>query len=139
MQEITLHAGSCLVAFLGGLGQQLHNNGRNGCWDIPSPLSGRHRLSGNMAMYPFHRIGRGEGKTPGQHLVERNAQRVKVASGIYGTNHSSRLLGCHIREGPGDKLWSFSSLALVWKPRSEAKAPEPALPCDGVNENIAGL
>src|ERR1700730_6909120 len=66
--KITLSTGCGLVAFLSCLGQQLHNDCREGGRDILRPLSGRYRLSGNVAVNPFHWIGSREGKTPGQHL-----------------------------------------------------------------------
>jgi hypothetical protein len=90
-------------------------------------------------MHPFHRIGSFEGNTPGQHFVKCDAKRVEVAPGIDGTIHSSGLLGCHIRECPGDELASFSSLALTGKPRGDTKSPQPALAGDGVYQNIRRL
>ena len=31
---------------------------------LSQPLAGRHRLSGDMAVHPLHRIGRGERQEP---------------------------------------------------------------------------
>ena len=70
-----------------------------------------------MAVNPLHRIGSDEGKTPSQHLVKRDAERIEIAPGINGTIHSSGLLGRHVGECPGDKLGRFGSLTLASKLR----------------------
>jgi hypothetical protein len=38
-----------------------------------------------QSVHPFHRIGRREWKTPGQHFVKRDAERIEIAPGIVGT------------------------------------------------------
>ena len=58
--KIALQAGGGLVALLGGLGEQLHDDGGDRGRDSLQPLAGRHRLSGDMAVHPFHGIGRGK-------------------------------------------------------------------------------
>ena len=62
--QIALDAGGGLVALLGGLGEQLHDDRRDRRRDVRHPLAGRHRLSGDVAVHPLHRIGRGEGQLP---------------------------------------------------------------------------
>src|SRR5229473_3525187 len=42
------------------------------------PLCGRHRLSRDVGVHQFHRIGRREWKSPGDHLVERYPERIEV-------------------------------------------------------------
>src|SRR6516225_4599882 len=64
----------CLVPFLGRFGEQLHDYSRDGSRNIFKPLTGGEWLPGNVAVHPFHRIGRRERKSPGQHLVKRNAK-----------------------------------------------------------------
>src|SRR5258708_3053705 len=54
--KIPLSTGCGLVAFLSSLGQQLHNDCGEGGRDIRRPLSGRYRLSCNVAVNPFHGI-----------------------------------------------------------------------------------
>ena len=84
-------------------------------------------------MHPFHRIGRRERKTSGQHFVKRDAERVEIAPGVDGTIHTSSLLGSHVGKCSGDKLGRFCRLALAGKPRSDTKPHQPALAGDAVN------
>jgi len=108
-----LEAGGGLVAILGRLGEELHDDpgeyGRNAL----QPFRRRHRLSRDVAMNPFHRIGRAERQASGQHLVERDAEGVEVAAGIDRAVHPPRLLGRHIGERPGDDLGRFGGLPLA--------------------------
>ena len=57
-------AGGGLVALLGGLGEQLHDDRRERPRDVRDPLVGRHRLPGDVAVHPLHRIGGREGQRP---------------------------------------------------------------------------
>ena len=100
--------------------------GRDRGRDIVQPLAGRHRLPRDVAMHPFHRIGRGERQDAGQHLVERDAERVEVAAGIDRAVHASGLFGRHVGERPRNRLGRIGRLALARKPRSDAKARQPA-------------
>jgi hypothetical protein len=117
--KIMFNPGRCLIAFLGRLDEQLHDDCRDSSRDILQPLTRGDWLSCNVAVDPFHRVGSREGKIPGQHFVKCDAKRVEVAPGIDGTIHSSGLLRCHIGECPGDKLGRLGRLALAWKPRSD--------------------
>ena len=58
--EVVLQAGCGLVALLGGLGEQLQDDGGDRGGDRLPPLAGRHRFSRDMAVDPFHGIGRDE-------------------------------------------------------------------------------
>jgi len=55
--NITLNAGRCLVALLSSLGEEFHDDCRDRARDIRQSFARRHRLSCNVAMHPFHRIG----------------------------------------------------------------------------------
>jgi len=81
--EIGLDTGSGLVALLDGLGEQLHHNSRERPGDARDPLVGRHRLPGDMAVHPLHRIGGGEGELPRQHFVKRDAQGIEITAGVH--------------------------------------------------------
>ena len=58
----------------------------------------RHRLSRNVAVHQFHRIGRREWECPGQHLVQHDAQRVKITPRINRAIHSPGLFRRHVPE-----------------------------------------
>ena len=58
--EVARQAGRGLVALLGGLGEQLQDDGREYGRDSRQPLAGRRWLSGDVAVDPLHGIGRGE-------------------------------------------------------------------------------
>ena len=73
----------------------------------------RHRRDAGLA-----------GKRPlaRQHFVERDAKGVKVAAGIDGAVHSSRLLGRDVGERPSDELGRLGRLALARESRGDAEA-----------------
>jgi len=60
----------------------------------------RERLSCNVAVNPFERIGGGKRKSACQHLVQGDAQSVKIASCIDRPVHATGLLGRHIGRLP---------------------------------------
>ena len=124
--QIALDAGRGLVALLGGLGEQLHDDRRDRRRDTLQPLAGRHRLPGDVAVHPLHRIGRGEGQTAGEHLVKRDAERVEIAAGIDRAVHPPGLFGRHVGERSGDDLGRLGRLALARQARGDAEACEPA-------------
>ena len=115
-----------LVAVLGVLGEELHHDRRERPRDARDPLVGRHRLAGNVAMHPFHRIGSSERQFARQHLVERDAQRVEIAAGIDRPVHPAGLFGGHVGERPGDHLRRRRHLALAWQARGDAEAGSQA-------------
>ncbi len=92
-----------------------------------TPLGGRHRLSGDVAVHPLHRIGGREGQRAGQHLVERDAERIEVAAGIDRAVHAPGLLGRHVGERAGDDLGRLGRLPLARQARGDAEAGEPDL------------
>ena len=61
--EIALDAGGRLVALLGGLGEQLHDDSRQRGRDVRQIVEWR-RMPGDVAMNPFQGIGRRERQTP---------------------------------------------------------------------------
>ena len=83
--------------------------------------------SGDVAVHPFHRIGRGERQDARQHLVERDAQRVEVAARIDRAVHPAGLFGRHVGERAGDDLGRLGRLALARQARGDAEAGEPDL------------
>src|SRR5262250_1323181 len=52
-------------------------------------LNASCRLSRDMAVNPLHRIGRSEGKAPGEHFIKRHPKRVEIAPRIDRTIHPS--------------------------------------------------
>src|SRR5215831_7373183 len=80
--KIARSTGRCLVSLLSSLGKQLHDDCRNRARNTLQPLAWRHRLSRDMTVHPFHRIGRREWKNPGHQLVKRHAESIQVASRI---------------------------------------------------------
>ncbi len=77
-----LEANRRLIAFLGRLGEQLHDDARDLSRNALNPLARWHWLSCNMAMDPLHRLGCSKRQRASEHLVERDAERVKVAARI---------------------------------------------------------
>src|SRR6202034_146505 len=80
--KITLDSNRGLIALLGRLGEQLHDDCRNRARHTRVPLAGCRRLPCDMAVHQFHRIGCHKWERPGQHLVKRYAKSIEVAPGI---------------------------------------------------------
>src|SRR5229473_6202899 len=117
--KIPLDASPCLIAVLSSLGEQLHDDCRYRAGNTILPLAGWCRLSCDMAVHQFHRIGSREWKRPGQHLVKRDAKSIKVAPRIDRAIHPPGLLRRHVRKRSGDELGRFGRLALARNPRSD--------------------
>src|SRR5262249_30800334 len=86
-----------------------------------------HRLSGDMAVHPLHRIDRGEWQRSGEHLVERDAERVEVAASIDRPVHSAGLFGRHVGERARDRLRRLERLPLPRQVGSDSERCEPNL------------
>jgi hypothetical protein len=125
--QVVLDAGGGLVALLGRLGEQLHDNPRELRRNGLKPLARRQRFAGDVAMHPLHRIGCSEWQNAGEHLVEGDAERIEIAAEIDRPVHPTRLFGGHVGECPGDHLRRRRGLALAWQTRGNAKAHEPGL------------
>jgi hypothetical protein len=52
----------------------------------------------DVAVYPLHRIGGGEGELPRQHFVKGDAQSIEIAAGVYGAVHPAGLFRRHVGE-----------------------------------------
>src|SRR6202790_3084515 len=77
--KVALDAGRRLIALLGRLGEQLHDNCRDHTRNTVHLLAWWCRLSCNMTVHPLHRTRRGKWKNPGEHFVECDAQTVQIA------------------------------------------------------------
>jgi len=137
--QVALEAGRGLVALLGRLGEQLHDDPGHGGQDSLDPLGGRRRPAGHMAVDPLHGIGRGERQRAREHLIERDAERIEVAARIDRAVHPSGLLGRHIGQRAGDGLRRLEPLSLARKPRGDAEAGEPHFTVGAVDQDIGGL
>ena len=62
------------------------------------------------------------GRAPGEHLVERDAERVEIAAGIDRAVHAPGLFGRHVGERAGDDLGRLGRLALARQARGDAEA-----------------
>ena len=139
LAEVGLDTRRGLIAFLSGLGEEFHDDGRDRCRDTVHPLAGRHRLSRDMAVHPLHGIGGRKGQTAGEHFIQGDAERIEIAAGIHGVIHASGLFGCHVGECPRHELGRFGRLALARQARRDPKAHQPGLARRGVHEHIGRL
>ena len=137
--QIVLDAGRGLVSFLGGLGEQLHDNGRDRLRHGRKPLGGRHRTARDMAVHPLHGIAGGERQGAGEHLVECDAQSIEIAAGINRTVHPAGLLWCHVRERAGDGFRRLWRLSLAGKAGSDAEPREPYLAALVIHQDMGRL
>ena len=92
-----------------------------------------------MAVHPLHRIGRRERQNAGEHLVERDAERVEVAAGVDRAVHPPGLFGRHVGKRSGDDLGRLGRLALAGQARSDAEPGEPHLSIRAVHQDIGWL
>ncbi len=94
--KVALEASRGLIAVLGRLGEQFHDDRRDGAGDLRQPLGRRRWPPRDVAVHPFHRLGRGEGQTASQHFVQRDAEGVQVTARIDRPVHPSGLFGRHV-------------------------------------------
>ena len=125
--QIVLEAGRSLIALLGGLGQQLHDDRGDDGRQPGYPFAWRRSVPGDMAVHPLHRFGGAERKRSGEGPVQRDAERIEVAARVDGAIHAAGLLGCHVSERSGDRLGWLGRLALARQARSDAEAGEANL------------
>ena len=107
--------------------------------DSLDPLAWRRRLPRDMAVHPFHRVGRGERQRAREHLIERDAERIEVAARIDRAIHPPGLFGRHIGERAGDGLGRLGRLSLARQPRGDAEPGEPHRSVGAVHQDIGGL
>ena len=136
--EVVLEAGGGLVAVLGRLGEKLHDDRRHGARHAIDPFGGRNGSSRDVAVHPFHRIGRGERQCAREHPVERHAECVQIAAGIDGPVHAAGLLGRHVGQRARDGLRWLELLSLARQARCEAKSGDPDL-VRSVTRRFAGF
>ena len=134
--EVAFYASCGLITLFRSLGKQFHNDCRDRARNIPSPLSRRERLSGNVAVNPFDGIRSGERETAGQQFVKCDAEGVKIATRIDRTIHSSRLLGSHVGERSRNKFGRVSALALARQSRGNTETHQPGLVQSSIRKHV---
>ena len=122
--KIGFEARSGLVALFRILGEKPHDDGRQRFWDCEA-INRRDRLTCDVAVDPFQRIGGSEWERAGQHLIQGDAQRVEIAPVIHRAVHAPGLLRGHIGKCAGDDLGRGGRQALAGEPGGNAEASEP--------------
>src|SRR5258706_3131976 len=89
--KISFQPGSTLVALLGVLGEELHDNGRQRLGDC-SALIWRCRPASNVALDPLQWGGGGKPQPACKDLVQSGAQRVEIAAPISSAVHAAGLV-----------------------------------------------
>jgi hypothetical protein len=135
--KIGFQARGGLVALLCIFGEEPHDDGRQWLGDCAA-TNRRYRLTCDMAVDPFQRVGGDKREHACQHLVQSDAQRVEIAAGIDRAIHAAGLFGRHVGEGTGNDLERGGRLAIVWQPGCYAKAGEPYV-ARVVHENVPRL
>ncbi len=67
-------------------------------------IRGRYRLTCDVAVDPFQRVGGSKRKHARQHLVQSDAQRVEIAAGIDRSIHAPGLFRGHVGKGAGNEF-----------------------------------
>nr|WP_231906458.1 hypothetical protein [Cupriavidus gilardii] len=104
-----------LVAVARALAEQFHHDVGELRRHRFTPVHGRSRLPGQMAMDPFRRARCGQGQRAREQFVKRDAQRVQVASLVDAPMDAAGLLRCHI--GERAERWGFVSRILAGRHR----------------------
>ena len=137
--KIGLHTGGSLVAFLGGLGEELHHDCRQRRRHACALLVGRHRLPRDVTVHPLHRIGCREGELPRQHFVEGDTQGIEIAAGVDRAVHPAGLFRRHVGERSSNHLRRRRGLMLARQTRGNAEARQPHAAACLVDQNICRL
>ena len=137
--EVAFEGRRGLIAFLCALCEQLHGDGGHRHRNAGRSLAGVGRLTRDVGMHPLHRIGGCERKMAGQHLVEGDAERIQIASGIDGAVHPARLLGRHVGERSCDELRRFRRLPFAREARCNAEAGEPYALSGRIHDHVGRL
>ena len=87
--------------------------------------AGRYRLTCDVAVDPFQRVGGSKREHARKHLVQGDAQRVEIAAGIHRAIHTPGLFGRHVGKGAGNDFRRRGRLALARQSGRDAKAGEP--------------
>ncbi len=124
--KIGFEAGGSLVALLGVLGEELHEDGGQRVGDC-GPITGRCRLACNVAVDPPQGIVGGKWQRARENLVQGNAHRVEIAACIGRAIHAAGLLRRHIGECASNNLGRYRRLALARHLGRNPEAGEPHL------------
>ena len=79
------------------------------------------------------------GRAAGEHLVERDAQRIEVAAGIDRAVHPPGLFGGHVGERAGDDLGRLGRLALARQARGDAEPGQPDRAARPIHQDMGRL
>ncbi len=96
-----------LVALVGCLGQKFHDNAGYRCGHLGINLVRGHGCLGDVGVDELKGVAGREGRAAREHLVESDAQGVKVGAVIHGAVHAAGLLGRQV----GQRL--FDDLGVV--------------------------
>ncbi len=124
--KVALQRRRCLVALLGGLGEQLHDDCRD-----DAPVYSFSRSAGGTgcpAMWACtHPIGSDavNGRLPVNISYRRHAERVEVAARIDRSIHPPGLLRRHVGQCAGNELGRLRLAALARESRRDAESSQP--------------
>ena len=92
-----------------------------------------------MTVDPLRWIRRSERQGADEHLIEDDAERIKVTARVDRAIHPPGLFGRHIGERAGDGFGRRERPSFAWQPRCDAKAGEPHRAIGAVHQDIAGF
>lgn len=137
--KIDLEAAGRLIAILGVLGEELQEDRLQCTGDALHSLARGRGWPGDVAVNPLERIRRREGQRSGEHLVEGDPQRIKIAASVERAIHAPGLLRRHVSERSGNHLpRRRRSLRFMRQSRGNAEAGQSDAILD-VDEDVRRL
>ena len=137
--EVGLEAERALIALLGGLREELHDDGGERLGDRPIDEVRGHRDLGDVAMDELHGVVRREGQAARGELVEGHPQRVEVGPVVDRPVHAAGLLGRDVPQGPLEGVDVADGGALAGEHRREREVGDLGRPRGGIDDDVAGL
>ncbi|MNI20104.1 hypothetical protein D3C73_735630 [compost metagenome] len=134
--QVLLDTGGGLVAFLGSLGQEFHDDRGQHLGNGLDPFGRRLRFFCDVAVHPLDGVQGHEWQRTREHFIEGDTKGIKVAAQVDRAIHPPCLLRRHVGQCARDGL---QGLAFTGQPRSKAKARQPSATIGAVHQDMRRL
>ena len=136
--QVGLQGGHRLVAVLGHLGEQLHDQVAERARQARLQLVERQRARGHRVMEDLQHVPAHDGRPTSQQPIEHRAEGVAVGPSVDGPVHAARLLGGAEAGGAFDEAGAGVGHGPPGQPGREAEVDDPHRPRAGVQDDVVG-